>query len=403
MLRKSLSPFQLMLLCLFLPFSLTPVAAQSNVLSGNPQTCLESYDPALNYFPDQVSSDYAVEWDVEYFSNYKVIRVNTQVSGVNETYVLVQCGTPVPELTGALEGAIPFEIPIQRLWEGGGGTYAAIEALGIAETLIGVTYIDAGMRYVPSVYSHAVASNLPQVNYGESNEPIVAAQPDLYVQYEGDEDRLGKRDVGIPVVHYDPFSESPLGSAEQVKFLSLFYNLEARANTVFAPIEARYLALRDLAQAQTEQPTVLLGNIVGEGTSFRSREPERLESHLVRDAGGTLILEHSDLPFEKAFIGIDYDLESVIALASEAEFWFGMHYTPAESTAAEFITVDPLNGNFSALANGNMFHRFGPRGEDYFGTGGLYVDLILRDLVSILHPELIPDYQPMFLQRVPGL
>jgi iron complex transport system substrate-binding protein len=392
--------FVCVLFCL-LPGMLS-VSAQEGA-THNSQNCVENYDPAVNYFPDQIETEYAVEWEVAYFNHYKVITVDTQVSNVHEVYVLFQCGSPMPELTGDLEGAIPFEVPIQRLWEGGGGTYAAIEALGVADTLVGVTYIDAGMRYVPSIYSHAVASNLPQVNYGESNEPIVAAQPDLYLQYEGDEDRLGKRDVGIPVVHYDPFSESPLGSAEQIKFLALFYNLEARANAVFEPIEARYLALRDLAQAQTEQPMVLLGNIVGEGTGFRSREPERLESHLVRDAGGTLILESSDLPFEKAFIGIDYDLESVIALASEAEFWFGMHYTPAETTAAEFVAVDPLNENFSALPNGNMFHRFGPRGEDYFATGGLYVDLVLRDLVSILHPELIPDYQLMFLQRVPGL
>lgn len=402
MLRKSLSPFQLMLFCLFLPFSLIPVAAQSNVLSGNPQTCIENYDPALNYFPDQVQSDYAVEWEVAYFNHYKVITVATQVSGVNETYVLVQCGTPMPELIGELEGAIPFEVPIQTLWEGGGGTYAAVEALGVAESLIGVVYIDADMRYLPAFYGRVSTGDVIAVNYGESNEPIVAAQPDLYIQYEVDEDRLGKRDVGIPIVHHDPFSESPLGSAEQVKFLALFYNLEARANAVFTPIETRYLALRDLALAQPDRPTVLLGNIAGEGTTFRSREPERLDSILVQDAGGQLILAGTDLPFEKPFIGIDYDLESVFELASDAEYWFGMHYEPAEQTAAEFIQTQPLNANFTALANGNLFHRFG-RGEDYFATGGLYVDLILRDMVSILHPTLIPDYEPMFLERIPGL
>jgi iron complex transport system substrate-binding protein len=397
------STLVLFLLCFALLVSFTAVGAQTELLDANPTACVENYDPAVNYFPDQVQSAYAVEWDVEYFNHYKVITVNTQVSGVNETYVLVQCGTPIPELTGELEGAIPFEIPIQRMWEGGGGTYAAIEALGVAETVIGIVTIDDDIRYLPALYGRVISGEVTAVNYGESNEPIVAAQPNLYVQYEGDEDRLSKRGVGIPIVHYDPFSESPLGSAEQVKFLSLFYNLEARANALFAPIEQRYLALRDLALAQPERPTVVLGNIAGEGTTFRSREPERFDSHLVRDAGGVLVLEGTDLPFEKAFIGIDYALESVIALASDAEFWFGMHYTPAETTAAEFIAAQPLNENFTALVNGNMFHRFGPRGEDYFGTGGMYVDLILRDLVSILHPELIPDYHPMFLQRVPGL
>jgi iron complex transport system substrate-binding protein len=389
-----------LLFALMLPFM--SLHAQSNAPTENPQGCVETYDPAVNYFPDQVASDYAVEWNVEYFNHYKVITVATQVSGVNETYVLVQCGTPAPELTGDLEGAIPFEVPIRTLWEGGGGTYAAIEALGVADSLIGLVAVDDDLRFTPAIYSRVITGDIPAVYYGESNEPIVAAEPDLYVQYEGDEDRLGKRAVGIPIVHYDPFSESPLGSAEQVKFLALFYNLEARANAVFTPIETRYLALRDLALAQPDRPTVLLGNIAGEGTTFRSREPERLDSILVQDAGGELILTGTDLPFEKAFIGIDYDLESVIAIGADAEFWFGMHYTPVETTAAEFIAAQPLNENFAALAAGNMFHRFG-RGEDYFGTGGMYVDLLLRDMISILHPELIPDYTPMYLQRVPGL
>lgn len=381
---------------------LTTVLAQQTPLTRNSQGCVDTYDPSVNYFPDQVSADHAVEWDVTYFNHYKVVTVETQNTGISETYVLVQCGTPTPDLTGDLDGAIVFQVPIQRLWEGGGGTYAAIEALGVTESLVGLVAVDDDLRYTPAIYSRVITGALPAVYYGESNEPIVAAQPDLYIQYEADEDRLGKRAVGIPVVHHDPFSESPLGSAEQVKFVALFYNLEARANAVFTPIEERYLALREMALAQPERPTVLLGNIAGEGTTFRSREPERLDSILVQDAGGELVLTGTDLPFEKAFIGIDYDLESVIAVASEAEFWFGMHYAPAETTAAEFIATQPLNENFAALAAGNMFHRF-RRGEDYFGTGGLYVDLILRDMVSILHPELIPDYNPMYLQRVPGL
>lgn len=402
MLRRMLTSFALFSLCFALLVSFAPVGAQTEPLTANPTACVENYDPAVNYFPDQVQSDYAVEWDVEYFNHYKVITVVTQVSGVNETYLLVQCGTPVPELTGDLEGAIPFEVPIETLWEGGGGTYAAIEALGVAETLIGLVAIDDDLRFTQAIYSRVITGDIPAVYYGESNEAIVAAQPDLYVQYEGDEDRLGKRDVGIPVVHYDPFSDSPLGSAEQVKFMALFYNLEARANDVFTPIEQRYLALRDLALAQSDRPTVLLGNIAGEGTTFRSREPERYDSILIQDAGGELVLQGIDLPFEKAFIGIDYDLESVIAIGADAEFWFGMHYAPAETTAAEFIAAQPLNENFAALAAGNMFHRFG-RGEDYFGTGGMYADLVLRDVISILHPELIPDYTPMYIERVPGL
>ena len=79
-----------------------------------------------------------------------------------------------------------------------------------------------------------------------------------------------------------------------------------------------------------------------------------------------------------------------------------MAYLPTEESAADFIATDPLNGEFHALGAGNMFHRFG-RDEDYFRTPSIRVDELLADMVSILHPDLLPDHEVVHLDRVPGV
>ena len=93
-----------------------------------------------------------------------------------------------------------------------------------------------------------------ETSYGDDLELILNGDPDVYFQYNGDDWRNNALQVGVPAIHYSPFSEGPLGSAEQVKFVSLFFNLEARANRYFEPIAEEYNMVKSLAQSQSESP-----------------------------------------------------------------------------------------------------------------------------------------------------
>jgi iron complex transport system substrate-binding protein len=367
--------------------------------AGNPSGCLDdgAWTPGTDLFVDQVSVEHAKEWSVTYGENYKVVTVDTDTGPdvAEETYVLVQCGTPAPELSGELDAAFTIEVPIRTLWEGGGAVYGAIEDLGVADSVVGWVYPPDGVEFLPGLAARA--DQIAAVNYGESLEPIVEAAPSLYLQYEGPEALQRLRETGITAVHYSPFSEDPLGSAEQLKFLSLFYNLEAEANAAFDPIEARYLELQSQV-ADLDRPSVLLGSI-SEG-EFVSRENDRIEAHLIRDGGGTVLLDETDLgPTIRDFTPIS--LESVLDVAADADFWFAMNYVPEEQTADEFIASDPLQGEFAAMPAGNAFHRF-KRREDYFGTAAVHVDVLLEDMISILHPEVLPDHETVYLFRIPA-
>lgn len=382
--------------------------AEVSAVEGNPQECVDTYDPNVDYFPDKVVPAYSQQWQVEYANNYKVVTTNARVgldheAGTNfieTTYVLIQCGTLTPELTGELADAIVIEIPVQRIVDGEDSLFAAFELLEVVDHLVGYgeyPIFEKEAPYLPTIYERMSSGAMPPVGYSEVNLEILAdLEPDVYIKPHGDTGIFQQiQDLGIPIVFYNPYFEPPLGSSEQSKFLALFFNREALANAHFAGVESRYMELRELAQQAPQTPRVLLGTM-SPGRDFSSRQNDYYESILIRDSGGERVL---DLPGDQ-FQTIAW--ETVVEQGSDADFWFHLAFNPRQQTAAEFIEADPRAESIQALKAGNAFHRYGARGQDYQYNGQLNPDMVLADLISILHPELMPDHELAFLQPIPG-
>ena len=127
---------------------------------------------------------YAKEWHVEYFNSYKVVIVDTDTSPDAQNlirYVLVQCGTPAHELAGAMI----VETPVRRIWEGGGATFAALDAPGVLDRLIGVNTRTSGYKnyYLPDVVARATQDDIfEKTSCGEDLELILNGDPDVYFQ-----------------------------------------------------------------------------------------------------------------------------------------------------------------------------------------------------------------------------
>lgn len=385
-----------------------PSAGDASPVQSNPTGCVEDYQAGVYYFPDKVTADHATGWDVRYEDNYKVLTTTVTAAGghagasdrvVDSTYVLLQCGTPEPELTGELADATVIEIPTETFVDGGSVLYASVEKLGIAPALVGsaepfIGEIEA--PYLPQVAARIEAGEVAEIGYEVNHELLAETDPDFYTNYAGDDAMFGQIDqLGIPIVFYFPYTETPLGAAEQVKFLSLFFNLEAAANEIFDPIEQRYADLREQVADVASRPTMLVG-VVGDGGDVTTRENQRFEPQLIREAGGQPVpdLDGGGI----ATISLERFLEDGAA----ADFWLDLTFFPSHETAGGYIDADPRLATLGPLAGGGTYHRVGPRGTDYFLNGALDVDLMLADMISILHPDLLPDHELAFLAHVPS-
>ena len=60
--------------------------------------------------------------------------------------------------------------------------------------------------------------------------------------------------------------------------------------------------------------------------------------------------------------------------------------------------------SFKAFKDANVFTYIkrvtDAGGNDFFETGAVRPDLILKDMIKILHPDLLPEYELYFYQQL---
>ncbi len=363
--------------------------------------CATAFDPAADYFPEKTQVEFSDNFDVAYFGHYRLVTVaQPYPGGAAATYVLVQCGTPEPDLDPELADAPRITIPVQSLFAGSTAQSPALAALGALYVVTGVAQAD--FFATPDMLAHIEAAGV--VDYQSSGiidiETVVAARPDVVMAGGSAEAELGRiAAAGIPVVQYaDWLDTSPLGRAEWVKFMSLFLNREAEANAVFADVAERYRAGAALIDDLPDdaKPAVLSGQAF-DGI-FYAAGGQSFMAQLIADAGGRYVFA-DDTSTGSIQIG---DMERLMARARTADVWVQAAMT--YSTLADITDEDPRLAAIPAVGAGNVWAPDllkGPNGGvQFYELGNLRPDLVLMDLIAILHPERVPGHDMVFNRRI---
>lgn len=376
--------------------TVAPPTVENTATPNDPQACVTDYDPAVDYFPTKARPDFAEGWDVQYFNHYKQVTVNTPWSGAAEPfrYVLVQCGTPVPDDVG---DAVVVEIPVQSFITMSTTQLPHVVSLGVLDRLVGVN----SLQFVSTPAVRERSDNLVEVGSGAAVdvEQVLALAPDLVLTNAlGDPQNDAHPQLlaaGVPVaIDADYLESSPLGQAEWIKFMALFFNEEAEATAIFDGVASEYNQLAALTDDVAERPTVF-ANTPFQGT-WNVPAGDSYVAQLLRDAGGDYLWS------DTAGTGsIPLDFEAVLARASDADYWLN---TGMWMSIEDALAEDPRYAEFAPLTNGRTYNnnaRLTPAGgNDYFETGAARPDLILADLIAILHPELLPNHDLYFYRQL---
>lgn len=389
----------LIALCLFVAAVAPVLTVQAQGPDSNlTEACVDDYDPAVNYFPEQVSIDYAENLTVEYFNNYKVVSVLEPWAGADPVqYVLVQCGTPAPE---GMDGATVISVPAGTIVTMSTTYLPFMESLGLLDYLVGHDVFD----YVSteSVRDLIDAGALVEVGEGAgvNVEVLLDLDPSLIMtssagllEYDA---HPVLEEAGLPFVLTGDYMEnSPLGRAEWVKFIALFYNREAAADTIFDGIAAEYTDLAALAAGVEEKPTVFV-NSPWQGTWYMAGGRGFI-ARLLADSGADYLWADDD-----STGSLFLDFEAVFERAADAAYWVnadGYWFSLDDALAA-----DERFAEFAAFQNGNVWvynkrlNEFG--GNDYFEGGVANPHLVLADLIAIFHPDLLPDHAFVYYQQL---
>lgn len=367
---------------------------------GARQGCITDFDPHADYFPDKSTLSEATNFDITYHRSYQVLTVHRPyLGGKPVSYVLVRCGAPAPKPAGELASAQQITVPVRSLYSGSTTHLAMITELDAAGVVTGVANPAAVAD--PQLRGRIEAGEI--VGYapgGQLNiESVLRAGPDVLVTAGMDDPGHPKlRQAGVPVLADAEWLEAtPLGRAEWVKMFAALTGTERQAQQVYAAIRDRYHRLA--ARAASAEPAELLVGTMYSG-SWSMPTGASYAGRLAADAGGTY-------PWlaERGTESRQLNFESVYARAGTAPLWL---VTDDWRTVDDAVARDSRYGELAAVRTGQVWSATkaghdGGHGDrnTYWERGTARPDLLLGDLLAILHPELAPDHDFEFYRQVP--
>lgn len=143
--------------------------------------------------------------------------------------------------------------------------------------------------------------------------------------------------------------------------------------------------MKQLTAGVDYRPTVMLNTPWNDSWAMPS--VKSYVARLVEDAGGDYIYKKNTSNGSEP-IG----LETAYGLIREADVWLNVGMA---TTMDELKTMNPKFKDAKAIRENKVYNnnlRTTPGGgNDYWESGAVRPDIVLRDLIKILHPELISE------------
>jgi len=340
---------------------------------------------------------YAKGFSIHHYQGFSIVKVTNPWPKANKeyTYILKEKDGIVPD---SLHQFTTIQVPLQSIVVTSTTHIPSLEMLSVENSLLGFP----NLNYISSekVRSRIEQGKIKELGNNQSlnTEILIDLQPELIIGYGLDNnnptlDNLQKS--GLKVLLNGDWNEpTPLGKAEWIKLFGALYDKQKEAATIFSKIVNEYTKTVAIAKMATSTPTILAGDIfegkwyLPSGTSWGSLLLKEAHSHyLWQETTGTGSLSLS--------------FETVFEKAKEADFWI----TSGQfSTLKSMIDANPHYNQFKAFQNKKVYSFNGKKGKTggilYYELGPNRPDIVLKDLVKILHPELLIGYEPFFFKKL---
>jgi iron complex transport system substrate-binding protein len=340
---------------------------------------------------------YATGFSIENYEQYTIVTVHHPWPEAKKEYqyVLHKKGVALPD---SLQSYTAITIPIKKMVATSTTHIPSLEMLGKVNTLVGFPNLD----YISSdkVRQRIEQNKIKELGSNQTlnMEVLLELQPDVIVGYGIDNnnptlDNLQKSGLNV-ILNGDWNEQTPLGRAEWIKFFGALYDQQAKAEEIFTKIEKDYHKTKTIAARAQNQMTVLAGDIF-EGKWYLPKG-DSWGSLLIKEAHGNYLWKDT-----KGTGSLALSFETVFEKGHQADLWI----TSGQfNSLGEMLTANPHYNQFKAFQTKQVYTFNRKKGK----TGGsLYYelapnrpDLVIKDLVKILHPELLPSYQLYFFVKL---
>lgn len=339
---------------------------------------------------------YAKSLSIEEGANFTIVKVSNPWPNAKETftYVLRKNNSKIPSAYSKLP---IIDVPLKNSIVTSTTIIPFLEQLGVEEKLIGFPHTD----YISSEKTRALIDQRKIANVGQNEslniEKIIELNPDVLVSFCVDNvnptlKNLERNGIKI-VIQADWMEQTPLGKAEWIKLYGALFGKEQEANDIFHSIEKNYNETLALVQNIKKQPSIFLGSLyqdqwfVPNGNSWLA--------YYMKEAKGDYLWKQT-----KGTGSTPLSFEKVLETAHTADKWI----TSSFSSLNNMKTTNPNYAAFDAFKKGEVYSFEVKTGKTggviYYEKSPSRPDLVLKDFIKILHPELMEDYDFTFATKI---
>ena len=339
---------------------------------------------------DSLSIKYAEGFSVHYFAHYKeVIVYSPWVKGTEYARYYLVSDSKIETPTDGKK----VKIPLQTLAATSVTHLEFLSMLGELETLSGAC--SPKLIYNQNVQKLFTEKKITDLGdaFNINVEKTLQLKPNaVMMSGYNQNDPYAKRvsEAGIPVLFNNEWMEtSLLARAEWIKFVATFYNKEKLADSLFNSIENRYNTIRDKAKAITKKPTIMTGSnfrgtwYMPAGHSFMGR--------LFADAGAEYYFAN-----DTTSGSLPLNVEMVLKNFANSEVWLNCSFNSID----DLLKADSKHSLFNPVKSGKVYNfnkRLLPStANDFWESAVARPDILLSDVISILHPEILPGYELVY-------
>lgn len=340
---------------------------------------------------------YAKGFDIQVFDSYKKLIIKSPYPGVKnyQEFILITANKNHGE---RFDNIRAITVPLHEIVATSTTHIPMLELLNEETSLIGFPNTD----YISSPKTRRLIAegSIKEIGNEQSfnTEILISLQPDAVIGFTmGDTSKMYDliEKNGIPVIFNGEWlEETPLGRAEWIKFFGAIFDKDKAADSIFKVIETEYDRAKEKAKRAKNKPTVLTGVLYKDKWSLPAGGS--FMAQLLEDANTNYLWKET-----KGQGSLVLSFESVFSKAKNVDFWIGSGY---------FTSLEDLgNANdhykeFKPFKDKKVYTFSKKRGVNdgvlYFELAPVQPHIVLQDLIKVTHPEILPDYEPFFLERV---
>jgi len=343
---------------------------------------------------DSLSIKYSQGFSVHYFRDYKLVIVNSPwVKGAvyARYYLVTNPATVTPD------DGIKVQVPLKTIASSSVTHFEFLSMLGELESIKGICL--ASVIYNSTLRKRIGEGKVTDLGdaFHVNLEKVLQIKPQALMMSgynQNDPDAVRITQAGVPVIYNNEWMEtSLLGRAEWIKFVAVFYDKEKLADSLFLTIENRYNDIKKIATKVKNKPNIMAGSnfrgtwYMPAGRSFMGQ--------LFADAGTCYYYAN-----DTTTGSLPLNVETVLKNFSQTDVWLNCNY----SSINDLLKADSKHALFNPVKKKQVYN-FSKRilasgANDFWESAIAHPDLILADVIAILHPEILPNYELFYTEKL---